>query len=508
MAVGPGPGMGRRCEGERYKVTEKADKPIKSPWAGRFTASMDPAVERFTASLKWDRRLASLDLRGSRAHVKMLVRQEILSGGDGERILQGLQQIEQELESGTLPFREDLEDLHMNLERRLEELIGEPGARLHTGRSRNDQVATDAKLYCREAAYQWQRGILTLLGVWLERAEELQRDLLPAWTHLQAAQPLSWGHYLLAYCEMLGRDYQRLGFYRELHSVSPLGAGALAGSTLPLDPDFTAQELGFRDSFANSYDVVGDRDFVLELLQIASQTMVHLSRFSEDFVYFASTPVGWVELPDSLCTGSSMMPQKKNPDVLELTRGKTASVLGHTTAVATLLKSLPSSYHRDLQEDKPHLFEVVDTVTDTLQIFPILARQFQLRRRKLGQDLQGGFLMATDVAERLVSRGVPFRRAHERVGALVAECLRNGQQLHDLSPEQFQQFFPELSGESAEVLEPSSVLSLRNHKGSTGLNSIRQQLDQWGRRWQAWSASLEEIQSPAEGTAAQEGDLI
>ncbi len=466
---------------------------------------MDRAVERFTTSLKWDRRLASLDLRGSRAHVRMLVQQGILSGSDGESILQGLEQMEQEVRSGTLPFREDLEDVHMNLEHRLEELVGEPGARLHTGRSRNDQVATDAKLFCREAAYQWQRGILGLVGVLLERAEELKRDLLPAWTHLQAAQPLSWAHYLLAFCEMLGRDYQRLVFYQELHAVSPLGAGALAGSTLPLDPELTARELGFRDSFANSYDVVGDRDFVLELLQIASQTMLHLSRFSEDFVYFSSTPVGWVELPDALCTGSSMMPQKKNPDVLELTRGKTASVLGHTTAVAILLKSLPSSYHRDLQEDKPHLFEVVDTVTDTLHIFPILARQFQLKRRKLERDLQGGFLMATDLAERLVSQGVPFRRAHERVGGLVAECLRNDQQLQDLSPEQFQEFLPELSGEVAEVLEPSSVLSLRNHKGSTGLASIRQQLDEWAKRWQVWSESLHEKNSPAGGTTGQEG---
>ena len=450
---------------------------IKSPWGGRFKQSLDSVAQSYTRSLHLDRRLAHYDLRGSRAHARMLAQQGIISVEDREVILQGLKQIEDEIDSGRFPYREELEDIHMNIERRLQELVGEPGERLHTGRSRNDQVALDLKLFCLEQASAWQTWILELHRILVTRSEQLKPDLFPAWTHLQSAQPLSWAHYLLAYCEMFKRDFRRLGFYQELHSVSPLGAGALSGSTLPLDPEQTARELGFDSSFANSYDVAGDRDFVIELLQIGAQIMLHFSRLSEDFIYFSSTPVGWIELPDALCTGSSMMPQKKNPDVLELARGKTASVLGHVTALAALTKGLPSSYQRDLQQDKEHLFPAVDIVMETLQILPSVVRDFEIDVERTGAALNSGFLMATDLAEYLVSKGVAFRTAHEQVGRLVAYCLEQGMVLEDLSLEKILEFAPSGDEDVRQVLEPVEVLRRRLHKGSTGLQSIERQIE-------------------------------
>jgi argininosuccinate lyase len=287
---------------------------------------------------------------------------------------------------------------------------------------------------------------------------------------------------MLAFCEMLERDDRRLASYQQLHSYSPLGAGALSGSTLSLDTERTAQELGFSSAFNNSYDVVGDRDFILELLQIASQVMLHLSRFAEDFIYLSSTPVGWIELPDSLCTGSSMMPQKKNPDLLELTRGKTASVLGHTSAITSLLKGLPTSYHRDLQQDKEHLFSAVDTVEDTLEIIPLVVSHFKVNKKRVEQALRQGFLMATDLAEYLVTRDVPFREAHQRVGKLVAYCLDQGLTLDQVPLEKLQRFAPECGPEVSEVLRFESFQKRRWHKGSPGLVSIEEQIARWKKK--------------------------
>jgi argininosuccinate lyase len=336
----------RAQKGRELELKEHGESGPGQPWAGRFRERNSPLVQRYTGSLHIDRRLADEDLEGSRAHVRMLARQGILSEADRELILSGLDRIQQELDDGVFPFRDELEDIHMNIEVRLMELVGEAGGRLHTGRSRNDQVSLDVRLFCRRTATDWQQRIVQVVLQVHSRALSLQDDLFPGWTHLQAAQPVSWAHYLVGFAEMLGRDHARLESYRERHSVSPLGAGALSGSSLRLDPASTARELGFTTAFCNSYDVVGDRDSVLELVQIGTLLMVHLSRLAEDFIYFASTPVGWIELPDALCTGSSMMPQKKNPDLLELMRGKTASVLGHCTALTAILKGLPTSYHR------------------------------------------------------------------------------------------------------------------------------------------------------------------
>ena len=432
----------------------------KKPWGGRFKVDLDPLVQKYTSSLNIDRRLADYDIRGSRAHVRMLANQRIIQSEDEELILKGLKQIEKEIQSGEFPYREELEDIH-------------------TGRSRNDQIALDLKLFCLEISENWCSKLLDFQKILVNRAEDLKKDLFPGWTHLQAAQPLSWGHYLLAFCEMLGRDFHRLAQYQKLHNYSPLGAGALAGSTLQIDPEQTAMNLGFHSSFGNSYDVVGDRDFVLELLQIATQLMLHVSRISEDFIYFSSTPVGWVKLPDAFCTGSSMMPQKKNPDILELVRGKTASVLGHANGMAILIKGLPTSYHRDLQQDKEHLFGCVDVVTETLDILPRVMEGFEVNKEKTKQALQEGFLMATDIAEHLVSQGIPFRIAHEKVGILVSYCSENGVNLDQLSLETIREFLPEVDSEICERLKPESVLEKRQHKGSTGLNSLEQQLDYW-----------------------------
>ncbi len=457
----------------------KQNPPAKSPWGGRFTSSLDPLVRQYTASLHVDRRLAPYDLRGSRAHVRMLAGQGILSHEEAESILAGLAAIEAEIDSGEFPYREDLEDIHMNIETRLQELVGEVGKKIHTGRSRNDQVALDLRLFCLDTALHWQALLLKLQTALRDRARRAGAGLFPGWTHLQAAQPMPWAHYLMSFMEMFWRDYRRLDFYTELHSVCPLGAGALSGSTLPLDPAATAQELGFDSSFRNSYDVVGDRDFILELLQTASQIMLHASRMAEDFIYMSSTPVRWIELPDALCTGSSMMPQKKNPDVLELTRGKTALVLAHASGLATLLKGLPSSYNRDLQQDKEHLFPAVSTTTDTLGVLPLVIEGFEIRTERTAAALNEGFLMATDLAEYLVRRGVPFRSAHEKVGKLVAHCVAEGRGFEDLTATDIRKMIPECGDDVVDVLSPGGALAHRTHTGSAGIQSVRQQIAFW-----------------------------
>ncbi len=453
-------------------------------WGGRFEESIESAVVDYTASLQVDRRLALQDIRGTRAHVRMLADRSILPAADRDAILNGLARIEEELEDGTFPFQPELEDIHMNIEARLTELAGPAGERVHSGRSRNDQVSVDVKLYCRETAVRWQQLLISLQESFLVRGGELTAELFPAWTHLQVAQPISWAHYLLSFCAMFGRDFERLEGYLQRHCTSPLGAGALAGSTLPIDPAATARALGFERSFLNSYDIAGDRDFVLEMLQVASQLMLHVSRLAEDLIYLSSSAVGWVQLPQSLCTGSSMMPQKQNPDILELARGRTASVLGHTQAVSTLLKGLPTSYHRDLQEDKPHLFAVADIVESTLGILPRVIEGFSLHPDRYRDLLEDGFLAATDLAEYLVEKGVPFREAHRRVGELVSYCESAGTALQELSLDDLQEWSPECNEEVLGRLDPSSSLRTRNHAGATGVSAVKEQIE----HWQEWLA--------------------
>ncbi|GAB4243238.1 MAG: argininosuccinate lyase [Acidobacteriota bacterium] len=478
--------MAHRKDESGEAPSAPAAAPAANPWAGRFGEAPHPLVQRYTVSLPVDRRLALHDLRGSEAHVKMLAQAGLLQGDEACRLLEGLDAVRREIESGAFPFRPELEDIHMNVEVRLRELVGPVAEKLHTGRSRNDQVVLDVALYCRETARAWRTLIRKVCAVLVRRAEDYAELLYPAWTHLQAAQPMSFGHYLLGLGAMLRRVYARLEDFERRNDVSPLGAGALSGSSLPLDPAAVARELGFARSFANSYETVGSRDTILELLQIATQLMLHLSRIAEDFIYMASTPVGWIDLPDALCTGSSMMPQKKNPDLLELMRGKAAGVIGHEQAVTVLLKGLPTSYHRDLQQDKEHLFAAADVVEDSLQVLELLLAGFQVRRDRVERALGEGFLMATELAEYLVNRGVPFRRAHHLVGRLVRWCEEQGKRLEDLQDAEIRELIPEAGADVTEVLRPEHVLE-RRVPGSTGRESVRQQLAEW-RRWLEGSA--------------------
>lgn len=464
---------------ETKKKNEKK-RVSRALWSGLLTET-DPLVSRYTCSVGLDRKLAIYDIRGSRAHVAMLRRSDLLTGREAAVILEGLDRIEAEIKDGTFNYREELEDIHMNIESRLLELVGEAGGKLHTARSRNDQVQLDSRLYMLDTALLWQDLIIQLIRTLIRKAEAHQEDLFPAWTHMQAAQPMSWGHYFLGLSEMLYRDYCRLDSFSELHDYSPLGAGALSGTSLGTDPEFTANELGFSRPFSNSYDVVGERDAVLEILQIATQIMIHLSRFSEDWIYMSSTAVNWINLPDEVCTGSSMMPQKKNPDLLELTRGKAATVIGHSTAAAVLMKGLPTSYHRDLQQDKIHLFESADIVEEALQVIGLAVEGLKLDTVKAKNSLRDGFMMSTELAEYFVSLGLPFRSAHNLVGKLVKHCVESDCRLEDLPLQLIQEHVPGCGPEVYEKLVPDVVLN-RTGQGSTGLASIKQQLDWWKKR--------------------------
>ena len=473
--------------GKTMSSSESNNKKSESRalWAGRLSET-DPLVRKYTCSLDTDRKLALYDIRGSRAHVAMLRKCGHLSEGETDLILEGLDKIEGEIREGSFQFREELEDIHMNIESRLGELTGAAGGKLHTARSRNDQVQLDSRLYMLDAAGLWQSLLVNMIRVLVDKAEHHQKDLFPAWTHMQSAQPMSWGHYFLGLTEMLYRDFRRLEYFIELHDYSPLGAGALSGTSLAVDPDFTAHELGFSRSFSNSYDVVGERDAFLEMLQIATQIMIHLSRFSEDWIYMASTAVSWIELPDEVCTGSSMMPQKKNPDLLELTRGKAATVIGHASAAAVLLKGLPTSYHRDLQQDKAHLFEAAEIVEEALQVMAVAAEGMKPDTAATRNSLEDGFMMATELAEYFVSLGIPFRRAHNLVGKLVKHCAANDCRLEDLPLEVIQEQVPECGNDVYSRLVPEIVLE-RTAPGSTGLESISKQLDCWRMRLDEWS---------------------
>lgn len=463
-------------------MSKPADDRKKALWAGRFQEEVDRDVQQFTRSVDLDRRLAHHDLAGTRVHIRMLSRQGILPPADLQRMLNALDLIDEEIRVGEFPWRDELEDVHMNIEARLHELCGDAGRSVHAGRSRNDQIALDLKLFCQEAASEWSRLAHRLQASLVRRAEPLTEQVFPGWTHMQAAQPLSWAHYLLAWVEMMERDCERIASYQKIHSVSPLGAGALAGSTLDLDPETVAEELGFQRAFRNSYDVVGDRDFVLELSQIAVQIMLHLSRFSEDMIYFSSTAVGWIELPDSLCTGSSMMPQKKNPDVLELVRGKAASVIGHNAALTTLLKGMPTSYHRDLQQDKSHLFPIVDTVASSLAMIHRAVGEFRIDEKAVESDLKRGHLAATDMAEYLVSVGVPFREAHEKVGKMVRLAIARDVGLAELTLDEIRSVEPRCREDALSVLVPQTSLQRRIHAGATGVLPVRRQLEFWRER--------------------------
>ncbi|MEA4879915.1 MAG: argininosuccinate lyase [Synergistaceae bacterium] len=445
-------------------------------WKGRFRENTAKVVQDFTQSLDIDWFLAPYDIQGSVAHGRMLVTAGLLSPEEGEAIEEALGRIEKEISSGEFTPSEELEDVHMNIEHRLIELLGRVGAKLHTGRSRNDQVALTVRLFLRDRLTRLAEGLDGLLAVLLEKAEEHVQVIIPGYTHLQQAQPISLGHYWMAHFEAFSRDRRRLRFALESLEDCPLGSGALAGSTLPLDRFATASELSFARPSDNSLDSVGQRDYMADYHSFASLFAVHCSRLAEDFVIYSSGEFGWLLLPDGFCTGSSMMPQKKNPDVLELLRGKTGQIVGHFLDLLITLKGLPMTYDRDLQEDKRGLRRSLTTVEGMLEVLVPLLAAVQVDGARAEEGMADGFALATDVAEYLVLRGIPFREAHEKVGRVVKECLAGKKGLFDLSREEWRVLLPEAGDDLLPLLSLRSAVERRTTWGGTAFDRVHEQI--------------------------------
>lgn len=455
-------------------------------WGGRFAAGTDQLVADMSESVSYDSRLYAHDVQQSTAHVRMLARQGIVSDADADACADGLAAIKRRIDDGTFgAFDTALEDIHMNIERRLTDEIGEAGAKLHAGRSRNDQIATDFRLYLRDEfdalvalARRVQRALVEQAGAHTE-------TIMPGLTHLQHAQPIVLGHHLLAYCEMFERDVGRLLDARRRMNACPLGSGAMATSTLPVDRQWTAQQLRFdAGPCRNSMDAVSDRDFAVELLAALSTLMMHLSRLSEDLVFWTSHEAAWVDLDDRFCTGSSLMPQKKNPDVCELARGKTGRVYGDLMSLLTTLKGMPLCYNRDMQEDKEPVFDAVDTVKRLLAIFADMLASMRPRAERMLAAASDPALMATDLAEWLVRHGVPFRQAHHRVGALVGQCGKHGKALNELTLAEMRESVPEATEECLRLFDPAASVRARTVFGGTAPEQVRQQVAFWrGQEW-------------------------
>jgi argininosuccinate lyase len=451
-----------------------SDTQTNKTWGGRFTESTDAFVAAFTASVDFDRRMYRQDIAGSIAHARMLARVGVLSEADCAAIVSGLETIRAEIESGAFEWSVALEDVHMNIEARLTARIGDAGKRLHTGRSRNDQVATDVRLYLRDAIDAIFIELRRLLAGLATQAEVEAGTIMPGFTHLQVAQPVTFGHHLLAWFEMLKRDYERLLDCRKRVNIMPLGAAALAGTSYPLDRVYSAQLLGFSAPAANSLDAVSDRDFALEFTAAAAILMIHLSRMSEELVLWSSAQFDFIDLPDRFCTGSSIMPQKKNPDVPELVRGKTGRVNGHLIALLTLMKSQPLAYNKDNQEDKEPLFDTVDTVLGCLRAFADMVPALRAKRGNMLESARRGFATATDLADYLVRKGVPFRDAHEIVGKAVRLGVESGRDLAEMTLADLQQFSPLIEQDVFAVLSLQGSVAARDVLGGTAPKRVRE----------------------------------
>ena len=448
-------------------------------WGGRFSSDTNADVARYSESISFDQRLYRHDIMGSRAHVKMLAKAGIIPQESAEAIRKELLNIQQEIESGNFKYDIALEDIHMHIESRLIEILGTEGARVHSGRSRNDQVALDIRLYLRDEIDIIIAKIRDFQAALVETASRYPKQIIPGFTHLQHAQVVLFAHHLLAYVEMLDRDAERLADCRKRIDVMPLGSGALAGSTLPLDREFVCQELNFSRVTRNSMDAVADRDFAIELAAALSIFAMHTSRLSEDLILWSSQEFDFIELDDAFCTGSSLMPQKKNPDVCELTRGKTARIYGSLTALLTLCKALPMTYNRDLQEDKVALFDAIDTAEQILAVYPPMISTMQIKPEKMRAAAADPALMATDIAEKLVELGVPFRTAHHRVGSFVKWCKENSRNLDETTLEEMQITIPEATEEFLGLFDPDMSAGKRNLTGGTGFNAVADQLKFW-----------------------------
>jgi argininosuccinate lyase len=453
-------------------MTDKSARKGKL-WSGRFDEPVTDLVKRFTASVTFDLRLAGFDIQGSIAHARMLAGAGILSGEDFAAIEKGLAQIREEIASGAFKWSLDSEDVHLNIERRLTELVGDAGKRLHTARSRNDQVATDVRLYLREAIDDVLTLIAGLRSALLDVAEEHTETVMPGFTHLQVAQPVSFAHHLLAYFEMLSRDAQRLADCRTRVNRLPLGAAALAGTSFPIDREKVARELNFDGVCENSLDAVSDRDFAIEFVASAAILMTHLSRFCEELILWMSPRFGFIDLADRFCTGSSIMPQKKNPDVPELIRGKTGRVNGHLVALLTLMKAQPLAYNKDNQEDKEPLFDTVDTVTACLAVFTEMLGGLEVKREAMREAARQGYATATDLADYLVKKGLPFREAHEAVAKAVRHAEGRGKELSELELAELQQFSKLIGKDVFDALTLEGSMAARDHIGGTAPKRVK-----------------------------------
>ena len=445
-------------------------------WAGRFTQPTDAFVEEFTASINFDQRMYRYDILGSVTHARMLARQGIISGNEAETIVQGLEGILAEIEAGDFEFTVAREDIHMNIEARLIEKIGAVGGKLHTARSRNDQVALDVRLYLRDEIDAIAQALGTLQAVLLDQAEKNLDVIMPGYTHLQTAQPVLFAHHLLAYFEMLARDTGRLHDLRSRLNHLPLGAGALAGTTFAIDREWVAEQLGFAGVTRNSLDTVSDRDFALEFCSFASILMMHLSRLSEELILWSSADFAFIELSDAFCTGSSIMPQKKNPDVPELVRGKTGRTYGNLISLLTLMKSLPLAYNKDMQEDKEPLFDTIDTVRGSLKVFAGMIAEMRVNPEQMRIAAGRGFSTATDIADYLVRKGLPFRNAHEVVGKTVRFCVENKKSIPELTLEEFRQFSADIDGDIFNHVTLEASVNARKATGGTAREAVEKEI--------------------------------
>ena len=447
-------------------------------WGGRFEGTVEDWVEQFGASISFDHQLAKFDLMGSLAHVQMLGQTGILSLEEAEQIQDGLKALLRDLEAGELHFDIANEDIHMNMEVLLTEKIGPLAGKLHTARSRNDQVATDMHLYLKEQLGHVLDKLANLNSVLLDLAEKHVETIMPGYTHLQHAQPISFAHHLMAYYNMFQRDSERFAFNLKHTDLSPLGAAALAGTTFPINRQLSSDLLGFQQPYTNSLDAVSDRDFILEFLSNASMLMMHMSRFCEEIINWCSFEYQYISLSDSFSTGSSIMPQKKNPDMAELIRGKTGRVYGHLLGLLTVMKSLPLAYNKDLQEDKEGMFDTVETILNSLDVLAGMLSSMQVNKAKMQQSTENDFSNATELADYLAEKGLPFREAHEIVGKLVLDSIKHGKNIQDWDLEELQAYHPLIEEDIYIYLRPETAVQRRNSLGGTGFEQVKYQIEQ------------------------------